>query len=114
LTGSTTNVLAALLPSSRSVQINKPATAFTTIINTGQAIAAACSIAPLTSVPASFVYQTTDPATNQITGLPNAPTNIGAGAAQSFVLAVTPTAPISPTDLQFNVSFWEWEKIPRL
>ena len=39
-------------------------------INTGQAMAAGCSIAPLTSVPASFVYQTTDPATNQATGFP--------------------------------------------
>jgi hypothetical protein len=62
-----TSMVAALLPSSRSVQVNTPATVFVTIINTGQVIAVACSIAPLTSVPASFVYQATNPATNQVT-----------------------------------------------
>src|SRR5262249_34363707 len=63
---------------------------------------ASCSITPLTSVPASFQYQTTDPATNQVIGFPNTPANIGAGAAQSFVFAITPTAPIGPTDVQFS------------
>lgn len=93
-----TSMVAALLPSSRSVQVNTPATVFATIINTGQVIAAACSIAPLTSVPASFVYQ----ATNQVTSTPNTPVNIGPGAAQSFVLALTPTAPFPPTEVQFS------------
>ena len=53
-------------------------------------------------MPASFVYQTTDPATNQVTGFPNTPVNIAAGAAQSFVFALTPTAPFAPTDVQFS------------
>ena len=100
-TGSNTSVVAALLPSSRSVQVGTPATAFATVINTGQGIAAGCSIAPLTNVPSSFVYQTTNPA-NQIIGLPNAVANIAAGAAQSFVFAITPTALIPPTDVQFS------------
>ena len=54
-----------------------------------------CSIAPLTSVPASFAFQTTNTATNQVTGFPNAAVDIAAGAAQSFVLALTPTATLS-------------------
>jgi len=95
-------VVAAVLPSSRSVQVGVPATAFATIINTGQGIAAGCSIAPLTSVPASFVYQTTNPANNQVTGFPNALANIAAGAAQSFVFALTPTAPFPPTEVQLS------------
>jgi hypothetical protein len=111
-TGSTTSVVAALLPSSRSVQVGVPATAFATIINTGQAIAAGCSIAPLTSVPALFVYQTTNPATNQVTGFPNTPANIAAGAAQSFVFAITPTAPIAPTDVQFSFDCANTESAP--
>jgi hypothetical protein len=102
LTGSTTSVVAALLPGSRSVQVNVPATAFATVINTGQGIAASCDITPLTSVAASFQYQTTDPATNQVTGFPNTPVNIAAGAAQTFVFAVTPTAAFPPTDVQFS------------
>jgi hypothetical protein len=72
------------------------------MINVGQAIAAACSIAPLTSVATSFQYQTTHPATNQVTGSPNTPVDIEAGAAQSFVFAFTPTAPIAPTDLELS------------
>jgi hypothetical protein len=101
-TGSNTSVVAALLPSSRSVQVGTPATAFATIINAGQAVASSCRIELLTGVPASFAYQTTDPTTNQVTGSPNTPASIAAGAAQSFVFAVTPTAPFVPTDLQLS------------
>ena len=111
-TGSNTSVVAALLPSSRSVQVGVPATAFATVINTGQGIAASCSIAPLTNVPAIFQYQTTDPATNQVTGFPNTPANIAAGAPQSFVFAITPTAPIAPTDVQFSFDCANSEPAP--
>ena len=95
-------LVAAILPSSRSVQINTAATAFATIINTGQTLALSCSIAPANNVLATFLYQTTDPATNQVTGLPNAPVNIPAGAAQSFVLAITPVTSLAPTEVQFD------------
>jgi hypothetical protein len=94
-------LLAAVLPSSRSVQINTAATAFATIINTGQTLALSCSIAPANNVLATFLYQTTD-STNQVTGLANAPVNIPAGAAQSFVMAITPVTPIAPTDVSFD------------
>jgi hypothetical protein len=107
-----TGVVAAVLPSSRSVQVNTPAAAFATVINTGQAMAADCSIARLSSVPASFVYQTTDPATNQVIGFPNTPVNIAAGAAQSFVFAMTPTAPIAPTDVQFSFDCADTDPAP--
>jgi len=95
-------LMTAVVPSSRSVQGKTPATAFATIINTDQTIAIACSIAPITSISASFVYQTTNPATNQIIGTPNTPVNIGPGAAQSFVLALTPIAPITSTDVRLS------------
>jgi CSLREA domain-containing protein len=111
-TGSNTSVVAALLPSSRSVQVNTPAAVFATIINTGQAMAVDCSIAPLTSVPAWFTYQTTNPTTNQVTGFPNTPANIPAGAAQSFVFALTSSAPIPPTDVQFSFDCANGEPAP--
>src|SRR5262249_4358974 len=60
-----TSVVAALLPSSRSVQVGDIATAFATVINVGQAIAAGCSITPITNVPGAFGYQITEPGTNQ-------------------------------------------------
>jgi hypothetical protein len=107
-----TGLVAAVLPSSRSVQVNTPAAAFATVINTGQAIATSCSIAPLTSVPAAFIYQTTDPATNQVIGFPNTPASIAAGAAQSFVFAITPTAPMVSTDVQFSFDCADTDPAP--
>jgi len=107
-----TGVLAAVLPSSRSVQVGIPAAAFATVINTGQAMATSCSIAPLTNVPASFVYQTTDPATNQVIGFPNVPVNIAASAAQSFVFAITPNAPIDSSDVQFSFDCADTDPAP--
>jgi len=93
---------AAVLPSSRSVQVGSPATAFATIINAGQETATGCTISPVTSTPATLTYQTTDPATNQITGSQNTPLDISPGAAQSFIFALTPTAPMDPTDIQLS------------
>ena len=92
------NVVAAVLPSSRSVQVGTLATAFATIINAGQETATGCAISPISTIPATLSFQTTDPATNQVTGTPNTPVDIPPGAAQSFVFALTPTAPIAPTD----------------
>ena len=95
-------IVAAVLPSSRSVQVGTAATAFATIINASSVTAAACGISLLTSLPATFTYQTTDPATNQVIGTPNTPVNIAAGAAQSYVFALTPSAPVGPTDVQLS------------
>ena len=96
------SLAAAVLPSSRSVQVGTTATAFATIINAGSVTATACRISLLTSLPATFSYQTTNPATNQVIGAPNTPVNIAAGAAQSYVFALTPSAPIAPTDVQLS------------
>ena len=92
-------LVAAVLPGSRSVQVGTPATVFATVINAGARAAAACGIALLTPIPASLLYQTTDPVTNQITGTINTPADLGAGAAQTFVVVLTPTGPIPSTDV---------------
>ena len=94
-------LVAAVLPSSRAVQVGATATAFATIVNSGPVPAIGCGIAPSTNIAANFGYQTTDPATNALTGAPNAPVHIGAGAARTFVFSLTPTAPIPPTDVHF-------------
>lgn len=95
-------LVAAVLPSSRSVQVGTTATAFATIINAGSVMATGCGLSLLTSLPVTFAYQTTDPATNQVTGSPNTPVDISARAAQSFVFALTPSAAIAPTDVQLS------------
>jgi len=93
---------AAVLPTSRSVQVGTPATAFATIINTGTSTATGCQIAPGTTVSASFDFWTTNPATNAVTGTVNTPVDIPPNAAQTFVFAFTPTAAIPPTDVPLN------------
>jgi hypothetical protein len=62
-------LMAAVLPSSRSVQVGTPATAFATIINAGQETAIGCGISPLTSIPTTFTYQTTNPCNESGYGL---------------------------------------------
>ena len=96
------SLVAAVLPSSRSVQVGTAVTAFATMINAGSVTATSCGISLVTSLPATFLYQTTDTATNQVTGAPNTPVNITVGAAQSFVFALTPSAQIDPTNVQLS------------
>ena len=97
-----TTLVAASLPASRSIQIGSTATAFATIINAGNADATDCGITPLTVVPGAFIYQTTDPATNALTGSPDTPVDIAAGGLQTFLFAFTPTVGIAPTDVRLN------------
>jgi FtsP/CotA-like multicopper oxidase with cupredoxin domain len=99
-----TQLVSAVLPQSRSVQVGAAATTFATLDNFGTATGSACRVAPQTSVPESFFFQTTDPLTNMPTGVPNAPIDIGAGQSQSFVLGLTPSAAFAPTDVAFNFS----------
>jgi hypothetical protein len=98
---SESSIVAASLPSSRSVQVGSLASAFATIINTSSSTATACSISPRTSVSADFAYQTTD-AANAPVGTPNTAVDIPAGASQNFVFGFMPTAPIDPTEVSFD------------
>ena len=69
--------------------------------------ATACKLTPVTSVSATFVYQTTDPATNHVTGGANTPVDVAAGAAQSFVFAFKPTGAFAPTDVVIEFKCFE-------
>jgi hypothetical protein len=101
-TAANLTLVAAVLPLSRSVEVGNTATAFATMIDAGPADAATCTIAPAIKIPASFVFQTTNPTTNALTGTANTPANIAAGQAQSFVVALTPTAAFAPTNVAFT------------
>jgi hypothetical protein len=87
-----TNILSAVLPNARTTTVGGTVTAFATIVNAGPATATGCSIALPNGVAATFLYRTTDPATNLPTGTPNTPVDIPAGQAQTFYFAVTPSA----------------------
>ena len=101
----TTPLLAAVLPESGSTQVGGTVTAFATIINTSTTAVSGCSISPATSLPVTFVYQTTNPTTNALTGTANTPVSIaGNNGSQSFVVALTPSAAFAPTNVAFNFS----------
>jgi hypothetical protein len=100
--GAATSIVAAMLPSSRSVQVGTTATAFATIINAGGVTATSCGIDLLSSIPANFSYQTSDPATNALIGTPNMPVDIAAGKLQTYVFSLTPSAPIAPIEIEFS------------
>jgi len=102
--GAPTSIVAAVLPSSHSVQVDTTATAFATIINAGEVTATSCGIELLSSIPANFSYQTTDPATNEVIGTPNTPVDIAAGGLQTYVFSLTPNAPIEPIEIEFSFS----------
>ena len=95
---STSPLVAAVLPSSRSVEAGATATAFATIINAGTSPATSCAIVPVTGAPENFLYQTTIASDNALTGTPNTPVSIPAGGSQSFFIALTTTAPFVPID----------------
>jgi streptogramin lyase len=97
-------LVSSVLPASRSISLigATTATAFATIINTDTVTATSCGLVPTTIVPASFVYQTTNPVTNALTGSPNTPVDIPAGQSQSFVFAFTATAPMMSQDVMIG------------
>ncbi len=100
--GANVSLLAAVLPSSRSVRVGVAATVFATVINVSSTTAIQCGITLLTNIPVVTLFQTTNPLTNQLTGTPNTPVSIPAGATQSFVLSFTPTQTFAPTDAQMS------------
>jgi hypothetical protein len=109
-----TTLVSAVLPSSRSVLVNSPATFFATVINSGTITAQQCAVAINTPIVAALTFQTTDPATNQPTGTPYNQVNIPAGQAQSYVISVTLQSVLPPTDVAFNFYCGNANPAPRI
>lgn len=97
-----TTLVAAVLPSSRSVRVGTPATAFATIINSGPNTAFGVGISLASAIAATFKYNATNCATNAVTGADNAPVTIAPGAASCFVVSIVPSAPFDPTEVAFT------------
>lgn len=93
---------AAVLPGGRSVQIGSDATVLATLINSSTVTMTDCQITLPPSAPASLslAYQTTDPATNALTGTANTPAAIQAGGYQTFLLDFKSSDPVSVTGLR--------------
>ena len=93
------NLVSAVLPTSRSAQIESPITVFATVLNAGTSAANSCLPALGSAINASLSHRTTNPATNEATGEPNASVDIPAGGSQSFVLEITAHGEFPPTDV---------------
>ena len=82
----------SIAPEARtSVTNGGPVTYFASAINSGSETLTNCRPIPGNFPAANFGYQTVD-ANNQLTGSPNTPVNIQAGATQGFLLSYTPGA----------------------
>jgi hypothetical protein len=100
-------LFASVLPGARSVELGNPATVFATMINSGQPVLQNCQIVLPAGSPSGLTldYQTTNPATNALTGTANTPVPIAGGdGSQSFVIGFHGTTPFSapamPLDFQ--------------
>ncbi len=94
-----TGLAASILPSTRSGLVGAKLTAFVSVVNAGATPAYKVRPELSSNVPALFSYHATDPLTNALRGLPNTPMDIGPSRTQTYVITVTPSAPLPPTDL---------------
>jgi Putative binding domain, N-terminal len=95
---------ATVIPHSATVTVGGTVTATVTLTNTDIVTAADCFVAPLTVVPATFNYQATNPVSSTPITTPNTPVAVsGNGGVQTFTIALTPSAPISATDVRFTI-----------
>ena len=99
-----TQVFASVLPSSRSGLVGQTVTAAAAMVNGGATLATGCRVDPPAGLAAGFAFRPTDPVNNAPIGIPNQVMDVGAGAVQTFVLSITPSAEMPPTDLNFSFS----------
>ncbi len=99
-----TQVFASVLPSSRSGLVGQTVTAAAAMVNGGATLATGCRVDPPAGLAAGFAFRPTDPVNNAPIGIPNQVMDVGAGSLQTFVLSITPSAEMPPTDLNFSFS----------
>jgi hypothetical protein len=95
------DLVAAVLPSSRSAVINVPTTVYATIINTSGHQADGCAVST-SQAGVTLAYQPTNSATNQPQGTANTPVTIPAGGSQSFVLTLRSSIALQAVDLPIS------------
>jgi len=92
-------IVAAVLPSSRSVEPGMAATVFATILNAAPVAASVCEIALDTTMPATLSYQALDRVTTRPIAAPDTPVDIPSGGDQPYLISLTANSPIAPTEV---------------
>ncbi len=108
------SIVSAVLPNSRAVQVGSVVSVFGIIINSGNETAVGCSVTPPGRLSEGFTYLPTDSTTNSLTGTPNTPFDIPAGAAQTFVIFLKPMEPFRDMRVKFNFDCSNTERAPRI
>lgn len=94
------SVVAAVLPSSRSAQVNQTVTIFATMV--ASELGNGCSIDLASSIDASVDFQRTNPLTNAPISAVNVPVYMRPNVPMSFVLSITAFAPLEPQEVEFK------------
>ncbi len=97
------SVLAAVLPSSRSVQLGESLTVFASVLSPG--IANSCRVgldASSAAGSAELSFQTTDPLTNVVVGGPDQSFLLLPDVPQSLLLTITPDVEASAEEMTFE------------
>lgn len=98
---SSSPLVSAMLPASRSARVGNVVTAFVTVLNTEPNLDSfGCRIALKSDIPATFDYHQTDPLTNATVGNQNEPADIASAGSQTYVIGFTPSASFDPTDVE--------------
>ncbi|HVJ50812.1 MAG TPA: hypothetical protein VM689_00005, partial [Aliidongia sp.] len=103
--GGAASEFAAVLPGSRSVQLDNTATIFSNMINSGSTALANCKISLPANAPAGLTmdYQATDPATNIPVGTINTPVTIpGNNGMRTFLLSFHGTAAFNASNMNLD------------
>ena len=91
------DLVAAVLPLSRSPSAGQAATAFATVINASGRALSGCNVS-LPNFSGTFTYRTTNPATNAVVGGINQTFPLANGAAQTLLVSLQSSSTLPPTD----------------
>jgi len=95
-------VLAAVLPSSRSVMLGETLTAFATVLGTGIANDCRVQLNEDFSMLASLSFQATNPVNNVVVGVQDQSFLLLPGVPQTLLLTLTPSSAISAEEMLFD------------
>jgi hypothetical protein len=91
------DLVAAVLPLSRSPTVGQAGTAFATVINASGRALTGCTAAS-SNFNGTFGYQTTNPATNALTGTANTPFALAIGASQTMLISFQASSALAATN----------------